>query len=97
MSDELCLRGSLSDYAKWRKITLAAAVNKNKRGQIVMCKQYPTLVDFLGTELIARGPGRPRKSDADRFYRVQWRMDEIEWTELAPLHRKHIERRKRTK
>ena len=53
-------RGTLSAYAKWAGITLNCAKARNRRGRIVFCDDFPYLVDFLATQRIQRGRGRPQ-------------------------------------
>ncbi len=53
-------RGTLSAYAKWAKISLNAAIKRNKRGRIKFCDDFPHLVDFLATERLQRSRGRPQ-------------------------------------
>ncbi|MBE6457590.1 MAG: hypothetical protein E7011_02165 [Alphaproteobacteria bacterium] len=86
--------GSLSRYAAWAGITLDCAKKRLKRGQIVFSDKYPHLVDFIRSNAVAKKRGRPRKSTAKRKIHVSWWMDAAEYAELAPLHKKHIERRK---
>ncbi len=53
-------RGSLSAYAAWAGISLNCAIKRNKRGRIAFCRDFPHLVDFLATERMQRGRGRPQ-------------------------------------
>lgn len=54
-------RGTLSAYAKFAKISIQTACMRNKRGQIVMCDDYPHLVDFIKSNAVVRNVGAPRK------------------------------------
>lgn len=53
-------RGSLSAYAKWAGVSIQCAVMRNKRGKIAFCRDFPHLVDFLATERLQHGRGRPQ-------------------------------------
>lgn len=63
------LRGTLSAYARWAGISIQAACMRNKRGKIVMCDDYPYLVDFVRTN-IANEPGAPKKKRMAKKFRV---------------------------
>lgn len=63
------LRGTLSAYARWAGISIQAACMRNKRGKIVMCDDYPYLVDFVRTN-IANEPGAPKKPRMAKKFRV---------------------------
>lgn len=63
------LRGTLSAYARWAGISIQAACMRNKRGKIVMCDDYPYLVDFVRTN-IACAPGAPKKKRMAKKFRV---------------------------
>ena len=55
------LRGTLSAYAKWAGISIQTACMRNKRGKIVMCDDYPYLVDFVRSNMAVGRVGAPRK------------------------------------
>ncbi len=55
------LRGSLSAYAKKKKISLNTAIKRKSRGSIVFCADYPQLVDFVRSDAATRPRGRPKK------------------------------------
>lgn len=81
------LRGTLSAYAKWAGISLNAAIQRNRRGQIVFCEKYPHLVDFVRSNAAARTVGRPKKANVTRKYRVVWWMTAEEYADMARRHR----------
>ena len=63
------LRGTLSAYAKWAGISIQTACMRNRRGKIVMCDDFPHLVDFVRSNM-AVGAGAPRKPRMQKKFRV---------------------------
>lgn len=79
------LRGTLSAYAKWAGISIQTACMRNKRGKIVMCDDYPYLVDFVRSNMAVGRVGAPRKRRNQKKTHITLRVTLEQWEKI-----KHI-------
>ena len=82
---EPALRGTLSAYAKWAHISIQAACMRNKRGQIVMCDDFPHLVDFMRSNMAVNHVGAPRKKRADKKFQATVWCTLQQWEQIQRI------------
>ena len=79
------LRGTLLAYARWAGISIQTACMRNRRGKIVMCDDYPYLVDFVRSNMAVKQMGAPRKPRSQKKIHVTLRVTLEQWEKI-----KHI-------
>ena len=81
---EPALRGTLSAYAKWAHISIQTACMRNRRGKIVMCDDYPHLVDFMRSNMAVQ-QGAPRKPRMRKKFRVVLYVTPMQYKQIQVI------------
>lgn len=84
MSDP-ALRGTLSAYARWAGISIQAACMRNRRGKIVMCDDYPYLVDFVRSNMAVGRVGAPRKPRSQKKFPTTIWVTLEQWQQIQRI------------